>query len=185
MDFTMPGLELVETSRLVVRRLLPTDAPAYHGLMSDLRSDDRVKEFLGLGELLTVDQYAAAIKAPKNRCFFAVVRKESSAFIGIAGFLPRQCFLAPELYVWLAPDSWGQRLGPEAANALVNAAFRGQHCEVVIGIPHWKNARSIKSLPKMNMKRCASVVDLVEVDPGVYVKGREHQFPIFSRHRNP
>ena len=182
-DLMMPGLKHVETTRLILRRLVPSDATAYHALMTDLRSDDSVTRFLNLEPLRTIDQYAMVIGSPRNRCHFAVIHRESGAFIGVIGFLWREPFLAPEIYVWLARESRGHSLGPEAVNALIDAAFSKAYCDAVIGIPHIENVRSIKSLAKMDMKLCASVVDIGEAEPGAYVFGREHKFPIFCRER--
>jgi RimJ/RimL family protein N-acetyltransferase len=151
--------------------------------MSDLRSDDSVKQFLNLQTpLCTIDQYALSITAPRDRCHFAIIGRESGAFIGVAGFLSRDPFLAPEIYVWLARASRGHCLGPEAANALIDAAFSARYCNAVIGIPHSENIPSIKALPKMKMNQCASVVDICETESG-YEVGREHTFPIFYRER--
>ena len=186
MNFAMPGLDVVETPRLLLRRLVPTDAAAYLALMVHLRSDARVRTFLNLDrELLSVDEYAASIKHPRDRCNLAVIRKDSGAFSGVAGFLRRADFSAPEIYVWLAKENCGQGLGPETANALVNAVFQRQYCAEVIGIPHPENDHSIKSLAKMNMRQCASIVDIVELAPNVFEFGREHRFPVFCRHNDP
>lgn len=170
-------LETVETGKLHLARLQTADAGDYHALMISLRNDPETKKFLSLTTpVLSVDEYAKKLgdSGKPRGCNFAVTCKSSCLFIGVCGFLSSD--FGPELYVWLTKESRGHELGPEAAKGLLKAAFLKCNWNVVIGVPHPENIRSIRLLEKIGMQHNASIVDRHSDNSWGSSK---HRFPIY------
>jgi RimJ/RimL family protein N-acetyltransferase len=88
---------------------------------------------------------------------FAVIRKDSGALAGRAGFLQNSLVQAWELYLVLATSSSGLGFGREIATALLHLAFTTLRWEAVVGVVHPENQRSIRLLLKIGMHPWACI----------------------------
>jgi len=147
----------LETERLLLRPLVPSDAPVLHRLIdqdSDVRRWDA-------GETRT---QAERHEAVAHRIFqygvfgfgcFAVVLRESSELIGQAGLSPWAfeedgvVTVEFEVMYTLGKDWWGRGIATEAARAWVAHAFGVCALRRLLVGPLKDNRRSIRVLEKL------------------------------------
>ncbi|MEL7153646.1 MAG: GNAT family N-acetyltransferase [Pseudomonadota bacterium] len=109
----MPVAE-IESERLVLRRLMKTDAQAIAGQISDWDVIRMLARPPYPYHLADAEAYLErAIDYPWE---FAVTRRDNEALIGVAG-------VTGHLGYWLGKAHWGQGYMTEAATALINAYF--------------------------------------------------------------
>lgn len=145
------------TARLVLRRWRPEDREPF----ADLNADPRVCEFLP--KTLTREESDAAIARMEAHFdkhgfgLWAVELNESGQFAGFVGLTwPR--FEGPmatriEIGWRLAHEHWGKGYASEGARAALAYGFETLGLEEVVSFAVPTNARSIRVMEKLGMKR--------------------------------
>ena len=110
--------ERLDTGRVLLRPVVPDDAPA---IVEALRDWDVVKWLAVVPWPYTAEDAAGFVAAagPGGPFWQTWVLARSDEPARLLGVLS----LAEELGYWLARESWGQRLMPEAARAVLAAHF--------------------------------------------------------------
>ena len=120
-------MTILETTRLVLLHLLPSDLDDLYALYRD----PEIRRFFPEGTLTyeetreEVEWFLDGHPAHPELGLWATIHKEDNAFIGRCGLLPWAIEGRPEVEVayLLAKQYWGQRLGTEAAQAVSQYAF--------------------------------------------------------------
>jgi RimJ/RimL family protein N-acetyltransferase len=120
-------MKILETPRLVLRRLLPGDLDS----LFRLYRDPEIRRYFPDGTL-TYEQTKEELEwfldgHPQHPelGLWAALHKESNAFVGRCGLLPWTIEGRPEVEVAYLLDKayWGQGLGTEAARAILHYGF--------------------------------------------------------------
>lgn len=148
----------LETERLLLIEISPDDLEMIHRL----HSYPEVDEFNTIGipksleetkQLLKSD-FEAQTRYPRKSYTWKIVLKDSSKFIGLAGFsLSNDKFRLGEIYYKLAPEFWGKGYATEVAKRLINLGFEEFELHKVEAGVATKNSKSIKVLEKAGMTR--------------------------------
>lgn len=120
-------MKILETKRLVLRHLLPSDIDD----LSALYRDPEIRRFFPEGTLTReetkeeVEWFLNGHPAHPELGLWATIHKDDNAFIGRCGLLPWTIEGRPEVEVayLLAKQYWGQGLGAEAAQAVSRYGF--------------------------------------------------------------
>ena len=146
---------ILETHRLILRHLLPSDFDSLFALYRD----PEIRRYFP-GGTLTFEETKEELE-----CFldghpdlpelglWATVRKETGEFIGRCGLLPWTIAEREEVEVayLLAKEYWGQGLGTEAAQAIVVYAFKQLRLSRLICMVNPENRASVKVASKIGM----------------------------------
>jgi ribosomal-protein-alanine N-acetyltransferase len=124
---TTPQTNIIETNRLILRRLRPADLDALFALYRD----PEVRKYFPEGTLTyeeTKEELAWIIDVYYGQYgygLWATIYKETGAFIGRCGLIPWTIDQRLEVEVAYLLDKayWGQGLATEAAQAIVQYAF--------------------------------------------------------------
>jgi [ribosomal protein S5]-alanine N-acetyltransferase len=165
---------VLETERLILRRLTLGDLDG----LATIYRDPEVRRYFPEGTLTdaeTKEELEWIIDVYYGRYGFglwATVLKETGAFIGRCGLLPwkviprrdgglsldfadefpdRTSSIEVEVAYLLAKDYWGQGLGTEAAQAIVDHAFGSLHLSRLICLVEPDNAASRNVAVKIGM----------------------------------
>ena len=119
-------MKILETERLILRRLLPDDLDDLFALYRD----PEIRRYFPEGTLTyeeTKDELEWFLSGHPDRPelgLWATVHKETGQFIGRCGLLPWTIGQRPEVEVayLLAKEWWGRGLGTEAARGIVRYA---------------------------------------------------------------
>jgi ribosomal-protein-alanine N-acetyltransferase len=118
---------ILETTRLVLRRLLPSDLDDLYALYRD----SEIRRFFPEGTLTyeetkeEVEWFLNGHPTHPELGLWATIHREDDAFIGRCGLLPWTIERRSEVEVayLLAKQYWGQGLGTEAAQAVSQYSF--------------------------------------------------------------
>ena len=120
-------MKILETDRLILRRLIPEDLDA----LFTLYRDPEIRRYFPEGTL-TYEETKEELewflnghpKHPKLG-LWATIHKETDQFIGRCGLLPWTIDGSDEVEVayMIAKEYWGQGLGTEAAQAILHHGF--------------------------------------------------------------
>jgi RimJ/RimL family protein N-acetyltransferase len=118
---------ILETPRLILRRLLPGDLDALYALYSD----PEIRRYFPEGTLTyeetheELEWFLNGHPRHPELGLWATILKEKGAFIGRCGLLPLTIDGQDEVEVAYLLDKacWGQGLATEAASAIANYAF--------------------------------------------------------------
>jgi RimJ/RimL family protein N-acetyltransferase len=129
--------------KITIRRLYLRDLrPLYK-----LEADEEVKRYVG-GAITTrqqewIDGMRRRLSDPESILPLAVLRKDSLTFAGRATLFPkdgeRRCW---ELQVLIAKMYWGQRLGRDVAEHLIDVVFSHPGAACLIATVHPENTAS-------------------------------------------
>jgi ribosomal-protein-alanine N-acetyltransferase len=146
---------ILETERLIFRRLLPSDLEDLFALYSD----PEVRRYFPEGTL-TYEETKEELEwflngHPDNPALglWATILKETNQFIGRCGLLPWTIDQRPEVEVayMLAKAYWGQGLGTEAARAILYYGFERLQLSRLICLIDRENQASIKVARNIGM----------------------------------
>ncbi|MNS29666.1 anhydro-N-acetylmuramic acid kinase [compost metagenome] len=149
----------VETERLILREILPTDIDG----MYELDSDPEVHKYLGNKPITNKDQIADVINFIRQQYIdngigrWAIIDKTTNEFIGWAGlkFVTIQTNNHINYYdlgYRLIKKYWGKGIGVEAAFASLKYAFDKLNVNEVYAIADCENNGSDKILKKVGLK---------------------------------
>jgi ribosomal-protein-alanine N-acetyltransferase len=154
---TMTDLQtnVLETKRLLLRRLTMADLDA----LFTLYSDPAVRKYFPEGTLTyeeTKEELEWIINVYYGQYGFglwATIHKETGEFIGRCGLLPWTIEQHPEVEVayMLAKAYWGQGLGTEAAQAILDYSFEQLQLSRLICLIDRENQASINVAQKIGM----------------------------------
>ncbi|HYP53870.1 MAG TPA: GNAT family N-acetyltransferase [Pyrinomonadaceae bacterium] len=144
---------VIETSRLLLRRLRDDDFDA----LARLFADPDVMRHLQDGEAVSREESAVHFRNLKENYWdehgfgrWAVVSKSSGEVIGFCGL--RLLEGTPEIVYVLAKSHWGRGLATEAARACLRFAFEHHGFERVVAITRPPNAASRRVMERLGMK---------------------------------
>ena len=148
-------MRILETKRLILRRLELSDLD---GLCA-LYSDPEVRRYFPEGTL-TREETKAELEwflnghpEDPDLGLWATIHKESDRFIGRCGLLPWTIDGRQEVEVayLLAQGYWGQGLGTEAAQAVLDYGFEQLHLSRLISLIDSGNLASIEVAKRIGM----------------------------------
>lgn len=148
-------MKVLETKRLILRRLVMDDLDALFALYSD----PEVRRYFPEGTLTyeetkeELEWFLDGHPAQPQLGLWATIHKETDKFIGRCGLLPWTIEQRPEVEVayLLAKEYWGQGLGTEVAQAILDYGFEQLHLARLICLIDPANQASIKVAMKIGM----------------------------------
>jgi RimJ/RimL family protein N-acetyltransferase len=148
-------MKILETDRLLLRRLLPDDLDRLFALYSD----PEVRRYFPEGTLTyqetkeELEWFLNGHPARPELGLWATIYKATGAFIGRCGLLPWMIDGRPEVEVAYLLDKayWGQGLGTEAAQAILDYGFRQLRLRRLICLIDRDNRASINLATKIGM----------------------------------
>ncbi|HZT59774.1 MAG TPA: GNAT family N-acetyltransferase [Pyrinomonadaceae bacterium] len=144
----------VETARLRLRMFTPEDLDA----LAAIAADPEVMRYIGAGKPLVREEVkynlATIINGFRRRGFgrWAVVRKDSGAFVGYCGLTRGQEEVGVEIAYMLARDEWGKGLATEAARACLRYGFEKLGCDSIAALTRHENMRSRRVMERIGMR---------------------------------
>lgn len=148
-------MHYIETNRLLLREMIAEDYPG----IFELDSDAEVHRYLGNRPLQTIDDAKAVIAfiqkqyAENGIGRWAVIEKESGAFMGWAGFklITEMCNNRSGYYdlgYRFIRKYWGKGYATEAAATLINYGFNTLQLTEICAIADTGNQASVHVLQK-------------------------------------
>ncbi len=146
---------VVDTDRLVIRRLTLDDAEFIVGLLNQpsflrfigdkgVRTLDDARDYLLKGPLGSYDRFGFGL--------YLVALKDSAAPIGICGLLKREALDDVDVGFAFLPDFWSQGYAFEAAAAVLAHGRRDLGLGRIVAIVTPDNDRSIALLERLGMR---------------------------------
>ena len=143
---------VLETDRLVLRRLTGEDAPFILRLLNEPSFLQHVGD-RGVTNLADAKQYilSGPVASYERHGFglFLVELKESGAPIGICGLLKRDALDDVDLGFAFVPESWFKGYAFESTTATLAYAHDTHHLKRLVAITSQDNVASIKLLVKL------------------------------------
>lgn len=150
-------MHIIDTARCSLRELVPEDADSLMKIFGDAVA-------MRFSPMPTTKDRAAALSmiawhAENYRQFgfsaWAVIEKETRAFIGQAGLLPHD--IGVELFYSIIPEYWGHGFATEIACACRDYAFEKLGHETLIALIHPDHARAANVARKVKMRETGMV----------------------------
>jgi RimJ/RimL family protein N-acetyltransferase len=149
-------MKILETKRLLLRRLEPTDLDDLFALYSD----PEVRHYFPEGTLSyqetkeELEWFLDGHPQHPELGLWATIHKETDQFIGRCGLLPWIIDQQPEVEIayMLAKAYWGQGLGSEAALGIRDYAFEQLGLSRLICLIDRDNIASIRVAEKVGMR---------------------------------
>lgn len=148
-------MKVLETERLILRKVVREDAPFILGLLNEpswLRfiGDRGVRTLEGAQDYIT--QVPQAQYAREGFGLYLVERKSDGAPMGLCGLLKRDSLEHVDIGYALMPAFWGQGYALEAVSAALAQGRRDFGLKRVAAIVSNDNATSIKLLEKLGFQ---------------------------------
>lgn len=141
----------LETERLVLRKVLPSDAP----FILEFFKDDEATKFM-LHHFYTLEEVQVQMDYYKNQyenetgCYWLMQHKETNENIGVIGLHNIQNeHKKGEIGFWVLPKFNGKGFTTEAANAIVNFCFSQLNFNRIEATVETENEASIKVIKKL------------------------------------
>jgi ribosomal-protein-alanine N-acetyltransferase len=149
---------ILETERLILRELLPTDAEA----MFELDSNPEVHTYLGNKPITELQQARDVIAIVRQHYIdngigrWATIEKASGQFIGWSGLKFIREYENNHINFYdvgyrLMPKYWGKGYATEAAKAAIQYGFEQLNANEIIGSANVENTRSRRALEKCGL----------------------------------
>lgn len=146
---------MLETDRLLIRRLTEDDAPFILGHLNEptfienirdsgVRTLDDARRYLREGALLSYSQFGFGL--------YLVMLADSAQAIGMCGLLQRPDLPAPDIGFALDPPYWGRGYALEAARAVMEHGFGDLGLTEILAITSPGNERSARLLRRLGME---------------------------------
>jgi len=169
----METLPEIETERLLLRTLVPADAPALFGYAVD----PRVSRFLLWSPHKDIEESRAAIdrfrEAPQMMQW-AITQKDGGVLVGVGGFgVVNGALRSADLGYSFSPAFWGQGFATEMTKAVISHGFLEMGLFRIQGAIHPENAASGRVLEKSGLTyeatlRSWMVIDGQPIDTMIY-----------------
>jgi RimJ/RimL family protein N-acetyltransferase len=148
-------MKILETQRLILRRFMPDDIDS----LFELYRDPEVRRYFPEGVLsyaetkAELDWFLNGHPEHPELGLWATIHKESGRFIGRCGLLPWVIDgqYEVEIAYMLAKDYWGQGLGTEAAQGILDYAREKLHIRRLICLIDRDNLASIQVATHIGM----------------------------------
>jgi len=148
-------MKILETHRLILRRLLPNDLDSLFALYSD----PEIRRYFPEGTLTyaetreELEWFLNGHPTHPELGLWATLHKQTGEFMGRCGLLPWTIEQRPEVEVayLLAKTYWGQGLGTEAAQAILHYGFQQLHLSRLICLIDPGNQASSRVARKIGM----------------------------------
>jgi RimJ/RimL family protein N-acetyltransferase len=148
-------MRILETHRLILRRLVPDDLDDLFALYRD----PEIRRYFPEGTLTWVETkeelewFLNGHPEHPELGLWATIHRETDRFIGRCGLLPWTIDQRPEVEVayLLAKEYWGQGWGTEAALAIVHYGFEQLHLPRLICMIDPQNQASAKVARNIGM----------------------------------
>lgn len=148
-------MKIVETKRLILRHFVPKDLNDLFALYCDPNVRNYIPNAPGSYEEARkeMEWYLNGHPEHPELGLWATIHKESNQFIGRCGLLPWTIEGRPEVEVayMMAKAYWGQGLGTEAAQAVLDYGFKKLQLTRLICLIDQENLASIKVAEKIGM----------------------------------
>ena len=147
-------MDQIETKRLLLRKLLASDAERIEKLAGDY---DVAKTTLNIphpypeGSAKEFIETRLRAEEKKIIAAFAVVEKESQLFIGLINLNLSTPHNRGELAYWIGKDYWGKGYGTEAARALIDHGFNLLHLNRIYAAAFISNPGSWRVMEKAGL----------------------------------
>ena len=152
LNVALAEFPVLETERLVLRRVTAGDTEAIFRMMAD----PRVTRFLGRAPYTTLDEAARRVEVFENDfnarsgLAWAVTRRADGQFMGICRYTHFDTFHSrAEIGYLLSPEWWGRGVMPEAVRAAVGFGFTRLGLHSVEADIDPANAQSRRLLEKL------------------------------------
>lgn len=148
-------MKILETGRLILRHLTPSDLDSLFALYRDPEVTryipDAPRTYEDAREELEWHMHGHRLR--RELGLWATVLKETNAFIGRCGLLPWTIDAQDEVEVayLIGRAYWGQGLGTEAAQAVLDYGFERLHLPRLICLVEKGNLASIRVAEKIGM----------------------------------
>ncbi|MFE3867739.1 GNAT family N-acetyltransferase [Flavobacterium sp. LS2P90] len=150
---------ILETERLILREMLPSDAEA----LFEMDSNPNVHQYLWKKPLTSIDQVYKYIEMVRNQYLennigrFVVVLKESNELIGWAGIKYNTEIVNNKIHFYdigyrLNEKFWGKGYTSEASFAWLDYGFNVMKIKVMEAAAHTGNIASNRILQKIGMR---------------------------------
>ena len=141
----------IETTRLRLRRLRPTDEPDLLALDSDTEVMRYVGSPAGVkSPEVTLDRVRQRIAADHGRLgFWRIESRQEGAFYGLGALIQMPTGDDVELAYRLVRGAWGRGIAAEAGAALVHYAFETVQLPRVVAVTYSENRASQRVLAKL------------------------------------
>ena len=146
---------VLETDRLILRRLAPEDAaftlellnePAYLQFIGDrgVRSLEDARAYLSNGPIASYARFGHGL--------YLAVLKEGGVPIGMCGLIKRESLADVDVGYAFLPQYWSQGYASEATAAVMDYGRRTLGLKRIVAIVAPENYRSIKLLEKLGLQ---------------------------------
>lgn len=166
-------MTIVETERLVVRRLSSDDA----GFILDLLNQPSFLRYIGDKGVRNTDDALRYIQTGPQASYerfgfglYLVELKESGAAIGICGLIKRDSLPDVDVGFAFLPDYWSQGYAFESTSAVMTYGREVLGLKRILAITSLDNAASIRLLEKVGLK-FEGLIKLAENQPEVRLFG--------------
>lgn len=143
---------MIETSRLLLRRFLPTDGEALHACLSD----PEVVQFEPYPPLTEAQSTAEALRRSEDPSFWAICDGQDGRLLGNI-YLAQEPLDTWQLGYVLRRDAWGRGYAAEACRAMLAHAFAGGAHRVYAQCDP-KNEASWRLLERLGLRREAHLL---------------------------
>lgn len=150
----MIGVNIIETERLVLRRLAPGDAPFILELLNEpsflrfigdkgVRTLADAREYILQGSMASYERHGFGL--------YLTALKEGAAPIGMCGLLKRESLADVDIGFAFLPAYWSQGFAVESAAAVKAYGLESLGLKRIVAITQPDNAASIKLLEKIGL----------------------------------
>lgn len=145
---------LIETPRLVLRQIVPSDKDDMYAL----HADPAVQQYTGEPLIKSVAEMEEAIQYRLDNYDkygygrWATLRKSDGQFIGWAGLAYLEEFGETDLGYRFMPNYWGSGYATEASEAILRYGFDVIRLKRIIAIAMKDNLASIRVMQKIGMQ---------------------------------
>jgi RimJ/RimL family protein N-acetyltransferase len=166
-------MTVLETERLVLRRLTPDDAafildllnqPSFLRYIGDkeVRNTEDAIRYIETGPVASYERFGFGL--------YLVQLKESGTSVGMCGLIKRDSLPDVDVGFAFLPDYWSQGLAFEAAAAVMNYGREVLGLRRIVAITSLDNTASIRLLEKIGL-RFERLIKLAEDQPEVRLFG--------------
>jgi RimJ/RimL family protein N-acetyltransferase len=145
----LPALAPLATARLILRSPEMADATAIVPLADNMRIAQQTRRMPHPYGQRDAEAWVAMVRSadPARESGFLITRKEDGAIVGAAGYVAMDD-TDIEVGYWVGEPFWGKGYATEAAQAVVDHAFRSGSFERIFGRVRATNAPSRRVLEK-------------------------------------